>query len=171
MQVKLKDYIIIKNGKNYSHLKKGNIPVYGTGGVFAYADDYLYDKEALLLPRKGSLNNIMYVNNIKFWSVDTMFYAISKNKNCNLKYIYYYLSLLNISNLDIGSTVPSMTTELYYQLKIDLPKKEIQDKIVNILSNIDNQISRNNAMVQKLLYFSHTIYRISQQKGEMLYAY
>ena len=154
----LKDCIEIKNGKDYSHLNKGNIPVYGTGGVFKYVDQYLYDSSALLLPRKGTLNNIMYVENQKFWTVDTMFYAICKNTNVNLKYLYYYLTLIDIEKFDIGSTVPSMTTSLYYQIDIPLPERKIQDKIVSILSNLDKQIERNNAMTKKLQVLIRTKY-------------
>lgn len=154
----LKDCIEIKNGKDYSNLSKGDIPVYGTGGVFKYVDHYLYDGSALLLPRKGSLNNVMYIEQGKFWTVDTMFYAICKNNEVNLKYIYYYLTLFNISKLDVGSTVPSMTTSLYYQIDIPLPNIQTQNKIVEVLSNIDSQINRNNHISKSLQVLAQTTY-------------
>lgn len=154
----LKDCIEIKNGKDYSHLSNGTIPVYGTGGIFKYVDKHLYDGTALLLPRKGSLNNVMYTENQKFWTVDTMFYAICKNKSINLKYLYYYLTLINIEKLDIGSTVPSMTTALYYSIDIPFPDRKTQDKIVAILSAIDNQLERNNKIVKRLQVLAQTIY-------------
>lgn len=154
----LKNCIEIKNGKDYSHLAEGDIPVYGTGGIFKYVDKYLYDDSALLLPRKGSLNNVMYVENQKFWTVDTMFYAICKNDNVNLKYLYYYLTLLNIGRFDVGSTVPSMTTALYYQIDVPFPDRKTQDKIAEILSGIDEQINRNNEIVKRLQVLGNTIY-------------
>ena len=154
----LKDCIEIKNGKDYSDLSKGDIPVYGTGGVFKYVNHYLYDGSALLLPRKGSLNNVMYIEQGKFWTVDTMFYAICKNNETNLKYIYYYLTLFNIAKLDVGSTIPSMTTSLYYQIDIPLPNIQTQNKIVEVLSNIDSQINRNNHISKSLQVLGHTIY-------------
>jgi type I restriction enzyme S subunit len=154
----LKDCIEIKNGKDYSDLSDGNIPVYGTGGIFKYVDKYIYDGSALLLPRKGSLNNVMYTENKKFWTVDTMFYAISKNECVNLKYLYYYLTLLDIARMDVGSTVPSMTTSLYYQIDVPFPDRKTQDKIAEILSGIDEQINRNNEIVKKLQVLAQTTY-------------
>lgn len=157
MLVKLKDLLTIKNGSDYKHLSTGDVPVIGTGGIMLYVNKYLYDKEAILLPRKGSLNNIIYIDK-PFWTVDTMFYAIPNQKKVNAKYLYYYLSLIDFARLDVGSTIPSMTASLYYSLTIDLPTLEIQNNIANILSSIDSQISRNNAMVKRLQVLGKTIY-------------
>ena len=56
--VLLKDLLEIKNGRDYKHLNKGSVPVYGTGGIITYVDSYLYKGESILLPRKGTLDNI-----------------------------------------------------------------------------------------------------------------
>ena len=157
MLVKLKELITIKNGKDYKHLSNGNIPVIGTGGIMLYVDKALYNKEAILLPRKGTLNNIMYMDK-PFWTVDTMFYAIPNYKKVNTKYLYYHLSLINFERYDTGSTIPSMTSSLYYSLFIDLPPLEIQERIASILSSIDVQIERNNTILKRLQVLSKTIY-------------
>jgi len=149
MLVKLKDLLTIKNGTDYKHLASGNIPVIGTGGIMLYVNKPLYNKEAILLPRKGSLNNVMYMDK-PFWTVDTMFYAIPNYKKVNAKYLYYHLSLINFARYDIGSTIPSMTSSLYYSLSIDLPSLKIQEKIAYILTEIDKQIERNTAIVKRL---------------------
>ena len=78
-EVKRLKYIFnIKNGQDYKHVLADNgYPVIGSGGQFAYASEYLYDGEAVLLGRKGTIDKPMYVNE-KFWTVDTMFYAVVK---------------------------------------------------------------------------------------------
>lgn len=157
MLVKLKDLLLIKNGSDYKHLPAGDIPVIGTGGVMLYVNKFLYDKEAILLPRKGSLNNIMYINK-PFWTVDTMFYAIPNSKIVNAIFLYYRLKLFDFTKYDVGSTIPSMTASLYYSLSIDLPPLEIQNKIASILSSIDVQIERNSLMVKKLQVLTQSIY-------------
>lgn len=58
---KLGDIAIIKNGRDYKHLGRGNIPVYGSGGIMSYVDAYVYEKPTVLIPRKGSLGNVFYV--------------------------------------------------------------------------------------------------------------
>ena len=157
MLVKLKDLLLIKNGSDYKHLPAGDIPVIGTGGVMLHVNKFLYDKEAILLPRKGSLNNIMYINK-PFWTVDTMFYAIPNSKIVNAKFLYYRLKLFDFTKYDVGSTIPSMTASLYYSLSIDLPSLEIQNKIASILSSIDDQIERNITMAKKLQVLTHSTF-------------
>ena len=157
MLVKLKELITIKNGKDYKHLTNGSIPVIGTGGIMLYVDKALYNKEAILLPRKGTLNNIMYMNK-PFWTVDTMFYAIPNYKKINIKYLYYHLSLMNFDRYDTGSTIPSMTSSLYNSLTVDLPSLEIQGRIASILSSIDAQIERSNTIVKRLQVLAQAIY-------------
>ena len=171
MLVKLKDLITIKNGADYKHLSSGNVPVIGTGGIMLYVNKALYNKEAILLPRKGSLNNVMYINT-PFWTVDTMFYAIPNCSKVDPKYLYYHLSLINFARYDIGSTIPSMTASLYYSLVIDLPPIDMQKKISFVLSLIDNQIDRNNTITKRLQVLSHNIFLYyfnnSEKKNEKL---
>ena len=70
----LPDLIEVKYGKAYSHLEIGNIPLYGSGGLMSKVNEALYEKPSILIPRKGTLSNIMFVNH-PFWCVDTMFYS------------------------------------------------------------------------------------------------
>ena len=85
---KLKYLLRIKNGQEYKNVvAEEGFPVFGSGGVFAFASQYLYDGEALLLGRKGTIDKPLYVNE-KFWTVDTMFYAIVK-KAYSTRYLYF----------------------------------------------------------------------------------
>ncbi len=70
----LGNVIEIKYGKDHKKLSDGKIPCFGSGGLMRYVDRPLYDKVSILIPRKGSLNNIMFQNN-PFWTVDTMFWS------------------------------------------------------------------------------------------------
>ncbi len=83
----LSDFLTIKNGRDHKLLEDGPYLVFGSGGLMRSVDKYLYMGESVLMPRKGSLNNIMYVNDA-FWTVDTMFYSEMKIERC-AKYIFY----------------------------------------------------------------------------------
>mgnify|MGYP000888148399 FL=1 len=93
MKYKLIELIKIKNGKDYKSCKLGDIPVYGTGGIISYINEFLSNDESILLPRKGSLSNIMYVN-CPFWTVDTMYWTDVNREIVLPKYLYFYLKLL-----------------------------------------------------------------------------
>jgi len=153
---KLKNLIKIHNGTKYSHLGAGKIPLYGSGGLMGYVNKHLFDGEAILLPRKGTLTNIMYVNE-KFWSVDTMYYATA-NKDIDTYYLYRYLSLLNLECLDSGSALPSMTKSAYNEIKVDLPEFEIQKKVSILLKTIDNKIELNTKINAELEKMAKTLY-------------
>ena len=86
---KLSDLITVKYGKDHKKLEDGNYPVYGSGGIMRKVDKYLYDKESVLIPQKGTLNNVFYINE-PFWSVDTMFYTEMKKENI-AKYVYFFV--------------------------------------------------------------------------------
>lgn len=139
---KLSQLIKIKNGREYKHLSDGNIPLYGSGGIMAYVNDFLCDGESVLLPRKGTLDNISYVNG-KFWTVDTMYWTIVNTDIVYPRYLYYYLSLLDLSSRDSGSTLPSMTFDAYYDLEIIVPDKYIQKRVLDCIVPLDEKIYNN----------------------------
>jgi type I restriction enzyme S subunit len=120
---KLSDLIEIKYGKAYSHLEEGEIPLYGSGGLMSKVNKALYTKPSVLIPRKGTLSNIMFINH-PFWCVDTMFYSIFKNE-INGYYSFYILKQLDFNALNQGSAVPSMTTAFLNDIDIVLPNKDI----------------------------------------------
>lgn len=154
---KLKDLLKIKNGKDHKALGNGSIPVYGSGGIMRYADSYLYDKASILLPRKGSLDNIQYCE-VPFWTVDTIYYTEVNDNLCDVYYLYRYLSMLDLSRLDSGTGVPSMTFDSYYQIEVKLPTLEAQKQTASMLKALDSkihineQINRNLEAMAKQLY-------------------
>jgi len=152
----LSDVINIFNGRDYSHLEQGIYPLYGSGGLMSYISSYLYDGEAILLPRKGTLNNIMYVNE-KFWTVDTMYYATVKPE-FSTYYVYAYLAQLDLAHLDSGSALPSMTKTAYNNIKINLPDFKTQQSIAAVLSALDKKIALNKQINARLEEMAKTLY-------------
>lgn len=118
----LSDLIDIKYGKDHKKLADGTYPVYGSGGIMRYVERPLYEKESVLIPRKGTLNNVIYVNQ-PFWSVDTMFYTEMKQDNV-AKFVYHYVKSKDLASMNAGSAVPSMTTSILNALELPLPSIE-----------------------------------------------
>ena len=160
MKYKLIELIKIKNGKDYKSCKMGDIPVYGTGGIISYINEFLSNDESILLPRKGSLSNIIYVNQ-PFWTVDTMYWTYVNKEIVLPKYLYFYLKLLDLSSRDSGSTLPSMTFDAYYELEVEIPNIKEQKKILDLLNPIEEKIMINNKIndnLEKQLVFYYTYY-------------
>ena len=150
---KLRELVKIKNGKDYKNLDKGFFPVYGSGGIITHVSQFLFEHESILLPRKGSLSNIMYVNK-PFWTVDTMYWTEVNTEVVYPKYLYYYLRLMDLSSRDSGSTLPSMTFDAYYDISVDVPSLDIQKKVLSLLNPIDDKIVINNKINDNLCYCS-----------------
>ena len=146
----LEDLLTIRNGRDHKHLPDGIYPVYGSGGEMRKVSEYLYDGESVLMPRKGSLNNIMYVNKA-FWTVDTMFYSEMKLSNC-AKYIYYTIKDIDFTRWDSGTGVPSMTSSTLYSIKLVKPQNETLKKFDEMISPLFErmkQISEQNVVLTK----------------------
>ena len=122
----LSAFLTIRNGRDHKHLSDGVYPVYGSGGEMRRVSEFLFNGESVLMPRKGSLNNIMYVNK-SFWTVDTMFYSEMKIPNC-AKYIFFSIKDIDFTRWDSGTGVPSMTASTLYAIPIVKPKDNILKK-------------------------------------------
>jgi len=155
---KLSDALEIKYGKDHKKVQDGNIPIYGTGGIMRYGNQALYDKETILIPRKGSLNNIFYLNE-PFWSVDTIFWSKINEEVAFPKYLFYNLKVLDFASMDVGSAIPSLTTELLKKIEIELPSLTEQQSIASILSSIDDKIENNLAINKTLEEMAMALYK------------
>ena len=131
-QSKVTELLEIKYGKDHKALEDGKIPVYGSGGVMRRVKQILYSGESVLIPRKGSLNNILYVD-CDFWTIDTMFYSIPRMKDV-AKYSYLYLITRDMYSFNIGAAVPSMTTKILDEMDILLPDKTALAKFETAVS-------------------------------------
>ena len=136
IELELGEILKIKNGSDHKKFNIGNIPVYGSGGIINYIDTYIYDKESVLIPRKGSIGNLFYVDK-PFWTVDTIFYTVIDKDIVIPKYVYYYLSKINLEKLNTAGGVPSLTQTVLNKILIPLPSLEEQERIVDILDRFD----------------------------------
>ena len=130
----------IGNGKDHKKLVDGNVPVYGSGGVMRTVDMPIYNGESVLIPRKGTLNNIIYVNGT-FWTVDTMFYTKMKKPNSAI-FAYYSVKLYDFEKLNTGTGVPSMTSSIIYNLKVVIPPEEVLKSFDNYIQTIYKQMNK-----------------------------
>ena len=132
----LGEVVNIKNGKDWKNLSSGDIPVYGSGGVMGYVDTFAYDKPSVLIPRKGSITNIFYVD-FPFWNVDTIYYTEIDTSKLKPKFFYYFMRTIDLMALDTGSGRPSLTQTILNKIKIPIPPLPEQEKIVAILDKFD----------------------------------
>ena len=135
----LKELISVNYGKDHKKAPDdGNIPVYGSGGLMRKCNKSLFSGEAVLIPRKGSLNNIMYVDET-FWTVDTMFYATMKQPHTAV-FVYFFVKAFDMYSMNIGAAVPSMTAKILDAMDVVIPDKETLEKFDKCAKTYFNKI-------------------------------
>uniref|UniRef100_UPI00402830A6 restriction endonuclease subunit S n=1 Tax=Segatella hominis TaxID=2518605 RepID=UPI00402830A6 len=148
MTYKIKDVLSIGNGRDYKHLSNGEIPVFGTGGYMTSVDECLYDGETTFIGRKGSINKPFYYNG-KFWTVDTLFYTHSFN-GITPKFTYCLFQTINWLKYNEASGVPSLSKDTIEKIKIKIPGLEEQNKIAKLMFALDERITTQNKIIDKL---------------------
>ncbi len=157
-EYKLSDLMQIKYGKDHKHLADGSFPLYGSGGIMRYVEKPLYESESILIPRKGTLSNLFYLDK-PFWSVDTMFYSKINSELVFPKYLFYTLKTYDLASLNVGSAVPSLTTEVLNEVLVSLPPLPVQTAIAEILSSLDDKIELNNKINAELEALAQALFK------------
>lgn len=153
----LEELISINYGKDHKQVPEdGEIPVYGSGGLIRKCNKFLYTGEAVLIPRKGSLNHIMYVNEA-FWTVDTMFYATMKKPNTAL-FVYFFISSFDMYAMNIGAAVPSMTVKILEAIPLLIPSE-------NALKRFDDTVK---VYFQKIAALNKQIEGLAEARDRLL---
>lgn len=160
--------ITINNGKDYKDFLDAEIyPVMGSGGCFAYCSNYMYDGEALLLGRKGTIDKPLYVKG-KFWAVDTMFYAIP-HANLDCKFAYYLALMFPFNLYSTSTSLPSLTQTDLGNILVAFPFLSEQQSIATYLDQkcgeIDELITLQEEMITKLQSYKQSVITEAVTKG------
>ena len=114
-----------------------------------YADDYICEADTVIVGRKGSINNPIFVEE-PFWNVDTAFGLVAKREVLLPRYLYYFCRNYDFERLNKAVTIPSLTKSDLLKIEITLPSLEIQEKIVNKLLKIEEVIQARQQQLQKM---------------------
>lgn len=144
---RIADILCIGNGRDYKHLSKGDIPVFGTGGYMTSVNECLYEGETTFIGRKGTINKPFYYNG-KFWTVDTLFYTHSF-KRVIPKFVYCLFQTINWLRYNEASGVPSLSKDTIEKIKVRIPQLDEQKKIAKLLSLLDERIATQNKIIEK----------------------
>ena len=149
----LSEFGRIRNGGVYTRLSPGNVPVYGSGGVMTHVSETLGEGPTVLIPRKGSLDNIFFVEG-KFWTVDTIFYTEIAS-DLDPKFFYYKMKTMRLSQMNEAAGVPSMNQRKLSRIQIPVPPLEVQREIVRILDQFTTLEAELEARQAQYEYYSN----------------
>lgn len=145
------DVLVIINGRNQRAVENpnGKYPIYGSGGIMGYADSYICEADTVVIGRKGSINNPIFVEE-PFWNVDTAFGLAAKREILLPRYLYYFCRNFDFERLNKTVTIPSLTKSDLLKIEITLPTLKIQEDVVNKLRKVEQIIQARKQQLQKL---------------------
>ncbi len=148
---KFSEVLTIVNGRNQKQVvcDDGKYPIYGSGGIMGYANDYICKAETVVIGRKGSINKPIFVET-PFWNVDTAFGLCANSEELNPKYLYYFCEKFDFEKLNTTVTIPSLTKSNLLNVEIPLPNLEKQKQIVELLDKVTSLISLRKQQLVKL---------------------
>jgi len=153
-QRKLKFFARIKNGQDQKKVitDNGQYPIYGSGGEFGRANNYLYNKVSVLLGRKGTVDKPLFITE-PFWTVDTMYFT-KINNYTNPRFFYYSCLTIPFTYYQYGSALPSMTQENLHNHHFIAPPLKEQKEIAHYLDQktqkIDTLITKSTQAIELL---------------------
>ena len=148
---KFSEVLTIVNGRNQKQVvcDDGKYPIYGSGGIMGYANDYICKAETVVIGRKGSINKPIFVET-PFWNVDTAFGLCANSEKLNPKYLYYFCEKFDFEKLNTTVTIPSLTKSNLLNVEIPLPNLEKQKQIVELLDKVTSLIFLRKQQLAKL---------------------
>lgn len=149
-EISLQFLVKFRSGQDYKHVDDpaGSVPVYGSGGIFASASDYLYDGESVLFGRKGTIDRPAYVCG-KFWTVDTMFYT-ELREGVSGRWLYYWATTIPFGLYSTDTALPSMTSSVLGRIKAPLVPHVQQCAIADYLDRETGEIDAMLAALDEL---------------------
>lgn len=138
---KWNEVLTIINGKNQSAVEdtNGEFPIYGSGGIMGYANNWLCPENCVIIGRKGNINKPIFVKT-KFWNVDTAFGLNANTEYLLPKYLFYFCLDYNFERHNKAVTIPSLTKADLLKIQIPLPSKSTQLSIISELEKINELI-------------------------------
>ena len=145
------DVLEIRNGRNQKAVEnpEGKYPIYGSGGVMGYADEYICEAGTVVVGRKGSINNPIFVEE-PFWNVDTAFGLVAKRDVLLPRYLFYFCKYFDFERLNKAVTIPSLTKSDLLRIEINLPNLDRQQSVVDKLFTIEHIITLRQQELNKL---------------------
>ncbi|WP_141099766.1 restriction endonuclease subunit S [Fibrobacter sp. UWH3] len=156
---KLGDVCEIVCGQDYKSVQDDNgpYPIYGTGGIMGYASQYRCPEGSVIVGRKGSINNPLYVET-KFWNVDTAFGIVPNGETLQSKFFFYFCRQYDFTKHDVSVTIPSLRRTDIMKIDIPVPPMSEQERIVAELDLLNGVLEKQKAQLKELDALAQSIF-------------
>lgn len=120
--------------------KKSLYPVYGASGIAGFLDDYICDKDSILIIKDGSGAGTVSFATGQYSVIGTLNYLTAKS-GYSLKYLYFCLMSFNFEPFKTGMAIPHIYFKDYGRAKIYCPSIAEQQCIAKTLTVLENKLN------------------------------
>lgn len=137
---KWEDLLTIVNGKNQKKVicENGKYPIYGSGGIMGWANDYLCPQNTVIIGRKGNINKPLFVKE-KFWNVDTAFGLVANKEILIPYFLFFFCQMYNFEQHNKAVTIPSLTKSDLLNIQMPCPDIDLQTQFAEKIEQIETQ--------------------------------
>ncbi|MET9234517.1 restriction endonuclease subunit S [Streptomyces sp. NPDC091290] len=116
-------------------------PVYGSNGIVGYHSQAMVKGPGIVVGRKGSSGTVNFSEG-DFSPIDTAFYVLVKDSTqIGMEFAYHLLVNAKLTELTTQTGVPGLTRSRAYEIRVALPPVPLQERIVEVISAVDDQIT------------------------------
>lgn len=126
----------------------GKYDLVTSNGVTDTHAEYKVKGPGVVTGRSGTLGNVFYIEN-DFWPLNTTLYIKDFHGN-HEKFVYYKIKSFDVSRFGTGTGVPTLNRNIVHKEIVAVPKYAEQKEIAEILSAVDEKISVNKKLKEKL---------------------
>ena len=146
-------------GQDYKNVESpdGKYPIYGTGGIMGYANQFRCPAFSIIVGRKGSINNPIYVEE-NFWNVDTAFGIVPSKESLLSKFFYYFCKKYDFTKHNVAVTIPSLRRIDLLKIPIPVPPLSEQQRIVSELDLLSSIIEKKKAQLKEYDKLAQSIF-------------
>ena len=107
--------------------------VYGSNGEVGRHDHAVTSGPTIIVGRKGSFGEVNF-SEAPCWPIDTTYYVDGTGTAADLRWLYYRLRALRLTDLNTAAAVPGLNRDDAYRQKLLLPPLEEQRRIATVLN-------------------------------------
>ena len=155
----LGDLVTLQRGIDLPTSKRseGEVPVMGSFGITGYHNEAAMPGPGVTVGRSGaSIGVVSYIDR-DYWPLNTCLYVKDFHGN-NLRFAYYLLSSLDLSNYNSGSAQPSLNRNYIHPIPLAFPARNEQDLVAELLGSLDDKIELNRRMNKTLEAMARAIF-------------
>lgn len=122
-----------------------------------YATEYRCPAFSVIVGRKGSINNPIYVEE-NYWNVDTAFGIVPSKTNLSSKFFYYFCKNYDFTKHNVAVTIPSLRRIDLLKIPIPVPPIEEQERIVEELDLLSSIIDKKKSQLKAYDQLAQSIF-------------